>query len=35
VKKGFLIGGKEEGGVGGEEEEEEDARCFCIEWGGM
>lgn len=35
VKKGFLIGGKEEGGVGSEGEGEVDARCFCIEWGGM
>jgi len=35
VKKGFLIGGKEEGKVDGEGEVEEDARCFCIEWGGM
>lgn len=39
VKKGFLIGGREEGGVGVEGqaggEEGEDARCFCIEWGGM
>lgn len=35
VKKGFLIGGLDDGGKGEEGKEEGEMRTFCIEWGGM
>lgn len=36
VKKGYLIGGRDESSHESKDgEEESDARAFCIEWGGM